>query len=174
MPYLIPQRSQRHVRPLWNVEQLAGWRFGHLPAPSGPQLPKNAEQTALAAAVRSTHQHIHAGFDLEVQILYQYVTVRSDQRYVLEADDVVLELHQTLAGTNFGIGHTRIADHRSLVPSGVQVLQHHRQLGHPCGEASQAGHFATSQHQASDGFRQFDQHPSKSVVSLEKKIASFS
>lgn len=169
---LIAQAAQRHVWSLRNVEELASWRLHDLATPRWPQLAEDSEETRLAATVRSTHEDVCAGADLERELLHQQIAIGRDERNLVEFDHLVLERDDSLADSNIAVGARRVADHCSFIPARVQVVEHMHQLVHSSRESGKTRHLTTGQHQTTNSLCELHQHTTEGVVVL-KEISGF-
>lgn len=66
--YLISQSSQRHVRSLRHVEELAFGRLGEGASKYGPQLAELTEHGRLAAAIGTAHQNVYTRSEKKNQL----------------------------------------------------------------------------------------------------------
>lgn len=123
--HLVAQRTQSHVGPLRNVEQLAQSRFGQSATKHRPKLndtnavidhqrarrrardsylSQNSEQRRFAATIWPAYKHVHSRMDFERHVFNQHVAVGRYQGYVFEMDNVVLVDDPTSSG-NQGRSH---------------------------------------------------------------------
>jgi hypothetical protein len=65
---LVAEGTVWQVRALWDVEDLLNTRLAYRTTSCGPKLSKDAEEGALAAAVRTSDHEVHSGLDFKTHL----------------------------------------------------------------------------------------------------------